>query len=61
VLRALHAVTIHACHSGGGVTGGVAACISANQMQIKAFAQIATRMGEALTVALVLTFLSRLV
>lgn len=52
---------INACHSGQGGTGDVAILTAANRMQLMPFAQIATRIGGAITVTSVLILLSRLV
>jgi Na+/citrate or Na+/malate symporter len=57
----IEAATINACHSGQGGTGDVAILTAANRMQLMPFAQIATRIGGAITVTLVLILLSRLV
>jgi len=52
---------VTACHSGQGGTGDVAILTAANRMQLMPFAQIATRIGGATTVIVVLIALSRLV
>jgi Na+/citrate or Na+/malate symporter len=57
----IEAAIINACHSGQGGTGDVAILTAANRMQLMPFAQIATRIGGAITVTLVLIALSRLV
>jgi malate:Na+ symporter len=52
---------VTACHSGQGGTGDVAILTAANRMQLMPFAQIATRIGGAITVTVVLIVLTRLV
>jgi CCS family citrate carrier protein len=56
----IEAAIINACHSGQGGTGDVAILTAANRMQLMPFAQIATRIGGAITVTVVLILLSRI-
>ena len=57
----IEAAIVNACHSGQGGTGDVAILTAANRMTLMPFAQIATRIGGAITVTLVLITLSRIV
>ena len=50
----IESAIINACHSGQGGTGDVAILTAANRMQLMPFAQIATRIGGAITVTIVL-------
>jgi malate:Na+ symporter len=50
---------VTACHSGQGGTGDVAILTAANRMQLMPFAQIATRIGGAVTVTVVLIILTQ--
>lgn len=56
-LYPLEAAIVNACHSGQGGTGDVAILTAANRMQLMPFAQIATRIGGAITVTLTLLIL----
>jgi Na+/citrate or Na+/malate symporter len=56
----IEAAIVNACHSGQGGTGDVAILTAANRMQMMPFAQIATRIGGAITVTLTLVALSQL-
>ena len=51
---------VTACHSGQGGTGDVAILTAANRMQLMPFAQIATRIGGAITVTVVLIALTQI-
>lgn len=53
----IETAVVTACHSGQGGTGDVAILTAANRMQLMPFAQIATRIGGAVTVTLVLLIL----
>jgi Na+/citrate or Na+/malate symporter len=52
---------VTACHSGQGGTGDIAILTAADRMQLMPFAQIATRIGGAITVTVVLIVLTQLV
>jgi Na+/citrate or Na+/malate symporter len=58
-LYPIDAAIVNACHIGQGGTGDVAILTAANRMQLMPFAQIATRIGGALTVTLALILLAR--
>jgi len=51
-LYPVEAALVNACHSGSGGTGAVAILTASNRMELMPFAQIATRVGGAITVAL---------
>lgn len=53
-LYPVESAIVNACHSGQGGTGDVAILTAANRMQLMPFAQIATRIGGAITVTLTL-------
>ena len=55
----IEAAIVNACHSGQGGTGDVAILSAANRMALMPFAQIATRIGGAITVTLTLIFLAK--
>ncbi|TBW36149.1 2-hydroxycarboxylate transporter family protein [Siculibacillus lacustris] len=57
----IESAIVNACHSGQGGTGDVAILTAANRMGLMPFAQIATRIGGAITVTVVLIVLSRIV
>jgi len=57
----IEAAIVNACHSGQGSSGDVAILTAANRLQLMPFAQIATRIGGAVTVTLALIVLARMV
>jgi malate:Na+ symporter len=59
-MHPIETAIVNACHSGQGGTGDVAILTAANRMQMMPFAQIATRIGGAITVTLALIALSQL-
>jgi CCS family citrate carrier protein len=59
-LYPIDAAIVNACHSGQGGTGDVAILTAANRMQLMPFAQIATRIGGAITVTATLLALRAL-
>lgn len=59
-LYPIEAAIVNACHSGQGGTGDVAILTAANRMQLMPFAQIATRLGGAVTVTATLLLLAAL-
>jgi malate:Na+ symporter len=56
----IEAAVVTATHSGQGGTGDIAILTAANRLQLMPFAQIATRIGGAITVTLTLILLARL-
>jgi CCS family citrate carrier protein len=58
-LNPVESAVVNACHSGLGGTGDVAILTAADRMGLMPFAQIATRIGGALTVMIALFMLSR--
>ena len=59
-LYPIETAIVNACHSGQGGTGDVAILTAANRMQLMPFAQIATRIGGAITITLVLIIMGYL-
>ena len=56
----IETAVVNACHSGQGGTGDVAILTAGNRMQLMPFAQIATRIGGAITVTTVLIVLTQI-
>jgi malate:Na+ symporter len=48
----IESAIVNACHSGQGGTGDIAILTAANRMQLMPLAQIAARIGGAITVLL---------
>ncbi len=59
-LYPIEGAILNACHSGMGGIGDVAILTSANRLQLMPFAQMATRLGGALTITTALLLLSNL-
>jgi CCS family citrate carrier protein len=59
-MHPIETAIVNACHSGQGGTGDVAILTAANRMQMMPFAQIATRIGGAITVTLALIAMSQI-
>ena len=57
-LYPIEAAIVNACHSGQGGTGDVAILTAANRMVLMPFAQIATRIGGAITVTIAISALA---
>ena len=58
-MHPIDAAIVNACHSGQGGTGDVAILTAANRMVLMPFAQIATRIGGAITVSIALLLHAR--
>lgn len=56
-LYPVEAAIVNACHTGSGGTGDVAILTAANRLELMPFAQIATRIGGALTLTITLLIL----
>jgi CCS family citrate carrier protein len=54
-LYPIESAIVNACHSGQGGTGDVAILTAANRMELMPFAQIATRIGGAITVTIAIS------
>ncbi len=57
-LYPIESAIVNACHSGQGGTGDVAILTAANRMELMPFAQIATRIGGAITVTIAISVLA---
>jgi len=58
-LYPIEAAVVTACHSGQGGTGDVAILTAAERLELMPFAQIATRIGGAITVTLILILFAK--
>lgn len=58
-LHPIESAIVNACHSGMGSVGDMAILTSAHRMQLMPFAQLATRIGGALTVVVALLIFSQ--
>ena len=54
-LYPIESAIVNACHSGQGGTGDVAILTAGNRMELMPFAQIATRIGGAVTVTIAIS------
>ena len=59
-LYPIEAAIVNACHSGQGGTGDIAILTAANRLQLMPFAQVATRIGGAITVTIALALYAKL-
>jgi malate:Na+ symporter len=58
-LYPIEAAIVNACHSGQGGTGDIAILTAANRLQLMPYAQVATRIGGAITVTLALALFAK--
>ena len=58
-LNPIESAIINICHSGMGSVGDMAILTSAHRMQLMPFAQLATRIGGALTIIIALMMFSQ--
>lgn len=58
-LHPIEAAIVNACHSGQGGTGDVAILTASDRLQLMPFAQVATRIGGAITVTIALACYAR--
>ncbi|BBO59830.1 citrate-sodium symporter [Mycoavidus sp. B2-EB] len=59
-MHPIESAIVNACHSGMGSVGDLAILTSAHRMQLMPFAQLATRIGGALTVMVALLIFSQM-